>query len=125
MDFFMYKIYHIASLTAVLSPEAHCLNFANSRFFRVVEDSTFLDEIHFGCQAKEKMFYTHHCEGIVREAAAILEFSIHYSTCSCVILCLHDCLCPCIDKELLSAIKYTHFCKCSKVLHYNYSNTLT
>lgn len=34
MDFFMPKIYHIfSSLNAVLLPEAHCLNFANSHSF--------------------------------------------------------------------------------------------
>lgn len=78
-------------LTVMLSPEAYCLNFANSHFHcsGVEEDAIFLDVIHFGCQAKEEMFYTHYCEGAVRKAVAILEFSIRINTslCVCMIAC--------------------------------------
>lgn len=50
-----------------------------------MEDTTFLDGSHFGCQAKAEMFSTHHCEDIVKEAVPILEFSIHDSICLCVL----------------------------------------
>lgn len=77
IDFSMSKSYHIfASLTAVLSPEAHCLNFANSSFFTAQGGGRYhnFGWNPFWLSGKGGNVLAHHCEGIVREAVAILEF---------------------------------------------------
>lgn len=70
---------------------------------RAVGDTTFLDRIHFGCQANRDLFCLSYCGGIV----AILIVSSQDST------CLHDrvytiCACLCIEKELALVCDYIY-----------------
>lgn len=87
---FVQNLSHFLPLLQLCSHHKHVVWTLQTLLFLLLKakgDTTFLDRIHFGCQANKDIFYPPHWEGIVRTVVATPLLSSLDST------CLYDCVC--------------------------------